>query len=268
MNQADDRAAQDMHEAASTRAYGGLSSEERRQQRRERLIEAGLDVFGRRGLSQSTMRDICTHARLSDRYFYESFANVQDVFEAVYVFLRGQLLERLHASMSGLASTQLSVAEAGLRTFFSFVREDPRRARIMLIDVLGQRYSRLGDRTQGHGAYQVQPYVDMFGDFFRAMYPGVDQLDIDVELVHQTMIGMTVQSAAAWADQGFDKSVDDMVRHNLFAWEGLDAWVQRLMAQHDERLRKGGLGVMDKRAASGRARQASGGGAAGKARAA
>lgn len=218
-------------EVTSARAYGGLTSEQRRQIRRDRLVEAGLEVFGRRGLSQSTMRDICTHARLSDRYFYESFGSVQDVFEAVYVNLRNALLTRLSEAMSQTTSSEVDVAAAGLTAFFGFVREDPRRARIMLIDVLGLRYSHLGESDPGNGVYQVAPYVSMFGDFFRALYPGVDELGIDVELVHQTMIGMTVQSAAAWADKGFDKSIDNIVRHNLFAWEGLDRWIKRLMAE-------------------------------------
>lgn len=220
---------------ASSRSYGGLSSEQRRQIRRERLIEAGLEVFGRRGLSQSTMRDICTRARLSDRYFYESFSNVNDVFEAVYVHLRDELVQRLHQAMVGHVPNQVSVAQAGLHAFFSFVKEDPRRARIMLIDVLGLRYSHLGEGDQGAGVYQVQPYVSLFGSFVRAMYPSVDASDIDVELILQTLIGMTVQSAAAWADKGFDKSVDDIVRHNIFAWEGLDAWMKRVVAQEDGR---------------------------------
>lgn len=221
-------------ESSSARAYGGMTSEERRQQRRERLIEAGLEVFGRRGLSQSTMRDICTHARLSDRYFYESFASVQDVFEAVYVHLRTQLLTRLYEAMRlKQEGRKVGVAEAGLHAFFSFVHEDPRRARIMLIDVLGLRYSHLGEGVgHAHGVYQVKPYIGLFGAFFHKLYPGLDGMGVDIELILHNLIGMTVQSAAAWADKGFDKSVDDMVRHNLFAWEGLDEWFQRISTGH------------------------------------
>ena len=222
--------------ASSNRAYGGLTSDERRQMRRQRLVEAGLEVFGNRGLSHSTMRDICTRARLSDRYFYESFASVQDVFEAVYVQLRGELLERLRAAMTNPSQSAQTVTEAGLRAFFEFVREDPRRARVMLIDVLGLRYSHLGEHQEDESSptvvYAVKPYVSMFGNFFRAMYPMADELDVDVELVHQTLIGMTVQAAAVWADRGFDLPLDDIVRHTVFAWRGLDAWVKEMI---DER---------------------------------
>lgn len=250
-------------EAAPTRAYGGMSSEERRQMRRQRLVEAGLEVFGRRGLPQSTMRDICTHARLSDRYFYESFMSVQDVFEAVYVHLRAQLLARLREAMANTVQVvgperalkrPVTVAEAGLRAFFQFVQDDPRRARIMLIDVLGLRYSHLGEAQDGDGVFQVAPYVSMFGDFFRAMYPHADELDIDVDMVHKTLIGMTVQSAAVWTDKGFDKSIDDIVRHNLFAWEGLDLWVQRMMAARGKQQGASALKVVATKRGAGKAK--------------
>lgn len=83
--------------------------------------------------------------------------------------------------------------------------------------------------------YSIKPYVSMFGDLFRVLYPRIDRLDVDVELIHQTLIGMRVQSAAAWADKGFDKSLDDIVRHNLFAWQGLDHWIKSLIAQSSPR---------------------------------
>lgn len=243
-------------DSSADRAYGGMSSEERRQMRRQRLIDAGLEVFGKRGLSHSTMRDICTRARLSDRYFYESFASVQAVFEAVYVQLRTDLLTRLHTAMSSQPANQMAVVEAGLRAFFSFVHEDPRRVRVMLIDVLGLRYSHLGEEDADDApehVYAVHPYVSMFGDFFRALYPRVDELDVDVELVHQTMIGMTVQSAAAWADKGFDKTQDNIVRHNIFAWQGLDQWVRRMMIERDAALAAAGDAASSKAAKSAKA---------------
>ena len=218
-------------DTSATRTYGGVSSEERRIERRQRLIDAALEVFGTRGLGQATMRDICTKARLTDRYFYESFANVQEAFEAVYTHLRGLLLVRLRVAMASVKPEASAVTEAGLRTFFEFVKEDPRCARIMLIDVLGLRYSNLGRGDLPEPVFAVQPYVSMFGDFFRALYPRIGEINVDVDLVNKMLIGMTVQSAAAWAERGFDMSVDDIVRHNLFAWQGLDDWVQGMLSK-------------------------------------
>jgi AcrR family transcriptional regulator len=213
------------------RNYGGVSPEARRQERRQRLVDAGLEVFGTRGLRQSTMRDICARARLTDRYFYESFANVQEAFEGVYTYLRTQLLARLHVAMAAVHPDEVKVAEEGLRAFFEFVREDPRRARIMLIDVLGLRYSKLGQREPDEDAYAIRPYVRLFGDFVRGLYPGVDKVDVDIEMALTMLIGMTVQSAAAWAQTGFTMSVEGLVRHNMFAWRGFDKWLRDMLAE-------------------------------------
>lgn len=69
--------------ATPARIYRGATAEARREQRRTKLIEAALDCFASRGVAHTTMRDICSQARLTDRYFYESFRNTKDAYEAV-----------------------------------------------------------------------------------------------------------------------------------------------------------------------------------------
>ncbi|RZI81903.1 MAG: TetR/AcrR family transcriptional regulator [Rubrivivax sp.] len=219
-------ATSDKVDTGSTRAYGGVGASERRLQRRQRFIEAGVEVFGTRGLGQSTMRDLCGEARLTDRYFYESFRRVEDVFEAVLADLTTQLVERLGSAMFAVPLRMDSVAEAGLRAFFGFMQEDPRRARIVLIDALSLRFSPARDRSVD----PIESYVELLRALYNALYPQAAGLGIDVGLLAKTLIGMTIHSGAVWAHDGFDKSIDDMVMYNLFAWHGLDTWIKRLIA--------------------------------------
>lgn len=184
-----------------------------------------MEVFGTRGLSQSTMRDLCAEARLTDRYFYESFRRVEDVFEAVYAELTARLVDKLSAAMFQAPLQMAAVADAGLRAFFSFVREDPRRARIMLIDAQALRFSK-----PRNVEIAVDGYISLLSALYRALYPAAADLDVDVEFLANNLLGMTTQSAAAWSRAGFDKSLDSMVEHNLFAWRGLDAWVNEMIA--------------------------------------
>ncbi len=51
------------------RLYRGISPSERRAQRRERLLEAGLQLFGTDGYADSSIRAVCTQASLNSRYF-------------------------------------------------------------------------------------------------------------------------------------------------------------------------------------------------------
>src|SRR3954449_7388105 len=66
------------------RTYGGVSADERVAARREKLLDAGLELFGTRGFATTGVKDICREARLTDRYFYESFANSEALFLAVF----------------------------------------------------------------------------------------------------------------------------------------------------------------------------------------
>jgi AcrR family transcriptional regulator len=57
------------------RNYAGLSADERRLARRERLIEGAIRAYGELGYRNTTVKAVCEAAGLTERYFYESFAN-------------------------------------------------------------------------------------------------------------------------------------------------------------------------------------------------
>lgn len=56
--------------AVKAGVYGGRTHEERRRERRERLLEAALEVWGTEAAGPVTMTRVCTTAGLSERYFY------------------------------------------------------------------------------------------------------------------------------------------------------------------------------------------------------
>lgn len=60
-------------EPAAPRHYGGLAPDARREQRRDRLLEATIDLVGEVGVLGLTVGGVCQRAGLSKRYFYESF---------------------------------------------------------------------------------------------------------------------------------------------------------------------------------------------------
>lgn len=216
-------------EITGARVYGGVAAEDRRTQRRQRFVEAGIEVFGTRGLSRSTIRDLCAEAKLTDRYFYESFRSVEDVFEAAYLELTEHLVQRLIGAMSRVPMRMETLAEAGLRSFFSFLHEDPRRARILLIDSLGLYFS-----APRNNNVRIDAYVGMLVQLYGTLYPKASGLDVNIGYVAKCLIGMTLHGGAVWAQDGFDKSVDEVVRHHLFAWRGFDAWVRQALPQPEE----------------------------------
>lgn len=121
---------------ATSRPYGGVPAEARREERRERLVEAGIELFGRDGYRTATIESVCRESGLAKRYFYESFATKEDLLSAVYDHLRVDLLDRV----AGGARSGTDGLTAVLRAFdglLSWVEDNPRGARVHLFEVLG-----------------------------------------------------------------------------------------------------------------------------------
>jgi AcrR family transcriptional regulator len=209
----------------SRRRYGGVSAEARQGQRRERLLDAALEVFGIEGYARATMRLVCAKARLTERYFYEQFTGLDDVFQ----ILHQQLSEGLIESVAQAYALHLSHAaddrlRACLRAFFQYIQDDPRRARILLMDAVFTGRTDVMDKTT-----TVQRLVQLLKHRIGQMYPGaLDQ--VDVELIAGGIVGMVIHTATIWAARGFSASIDQIIDHNLYAWRGLDGWLGDLDA--------------------------------------
>lgn len=133
------------------RIYAGVSAQQRRDQRRTALIEAGLQLFGTAGYLNAPVKNICAEAGLTQRYFYESFRDREDLLDAVYRSCVATLREATVAAATGyLAQVGESTDRSGVpeahiaalaRTafgaFLDTLTVDPRRARVILIEVVG-----------------------------------------------------------------------------------------------------------------------------------
>ena len=61
------------------RIYDGIDAGNRVENRKQKLLLAGLEVFGTDGYARATIKSICSKAQLTERYFYESFKNKEDL---------------------------------------------------------------------------------------------------------------------------------------------------------------------------------------------
>jgi AcrR family transcriptional regulator len=120
----------------ASRTYGGLSEAERVLERRERFLEAGLDVFGRVGLRGATVRGLCKAAGLTERYFYESFEDTDDLFCAVYEKQTAVLRDFFIAEVPQMPRDLHARVRTALDLYYSMMR-DERRVRVLYTEVMG-----------------------------------------------------------------------------------------------------------------------------------
>ncbi|WP_147132369.1 TetR/AcrR family transcriptional regulator [Nocardia ninae] len=133
-----------MARSATARSYGGISAENRRTERRIRLLAAAREIWGEAGLPAVTVRGVCKQAGLTDRYFYEHFANRDELLAAVADELREQLLAVLVQSGLTADGTAEDKLRSALGTFLQAIADDRRIHRIIASDfnavpVLAQR---------------------------------------------------------------------------------------------------------------------------------
>jgi AcrR family transcriptional regulator len=117
------------------RIYRGVGPRERQAERRTRLIDAAIEVFGTTGYRIATVDQVCTAAGLTKRYFYESFADSEALLLAAY----GRVIDDLQAELAAVVRTDDvdTTTRVMLAEFFARIDADPRRARLIFFEILG-----------------------------------------------------------------------------------------------------------------------------------
>lgn len=187
-------------ELPPTRSYRGLSQNERRAERRARLIAAAIAVYGERGYHQATVKAVCEAAGLTERYFYESFANSEalliDSFNAVTWSVLGAITQA--AKEAGRARTARS--RAMLHAYFAALQREPQSARVFLVEIRG--VSRAVDQAFDTALRAIGKEVARI-----VAPPGA----ADDELLQAGVVGGVIHIALRWIEDGYQPEIESVV---------------------------------------------------------
>lgn len=111
------------------RPWRGVSAEDRTAERRRRLQESCLNVVGADGVAATTVDRVCADAKLTKRYFYESFADLDALLLAAADELFGTVRTRMEAELPR-HSSRASRTHAALAVLIDTLSGDPRLARL------------------------------------------------------------------------------------------------------------------------------------------
>jgi AcrR family transcriptional regulator len=142
----------------SSRPYGGVSADERLAIRHQKLLDAGLELFGTRGIAATSIGDVCDQAGLTKRYFYESFATIDELAVAVFDQVTGRLAEQIAPSIVAGGGRDPRPA---LTAHASAVLADPRIARLLAVE---SRTAALAERRAGFARRAVDLWFTFTGE--------------------------------------------------------------------------------------------------------
>lgn len=189
------------------RLYRGMSAAERHAQRRERLLEAGLELFGTQGYAGTSIRAVSAAASLNSRYFYESFSSREDLLWHVFRRIIREDVAVVIEATAGAQSIE-EQARAGLRASWKLVTEDPRKARVLALEVIG-----VSERLEQMRRESRNAFADILVRNAMSIAGGSVTLRMDPALTARSLMGAVVQVLADWVTGDVDAPVEEIVEH-------------------------------------------------------
>ncbi|WAC93425.1 TetR/AcrR family transcriptional regulator [Mycobacterium sp. Aquia_213] len=184
------------------RDYDGKTASERVAERRARLVDAGIELFGEHGYAGTSIRAVLRQAGLRDRYFGESFADLDALLAAAY----DQLIDE-EASACRAAIDATTGASEGARAMIDAISRgldgNPGHARIKLREVFSGGPMVAVQRQEG-----LRKLAQLVAD----LLPAVDGVDDRKRL----LLGVGVVAAAdayllTWLDGELKLTREDVV---------------------------------------------------------
>ncbi len=189
------------------RRYRGESPVERQAARRTRLVAAGLKAFGSQGYGATTVRHVCGEAGLTERYFYESFTNKNDLFIAVYSHCVERVGAALVPALAAAQDTAEAKARALLDAYFGELERDPLFARVLLIEVLS-----LGPELEHVYRDAMALFTEHLQTDARPLLPRESVVEGRAEIVAAGLVGAIVHVAMRWVISNFERPREEVER--------------------------------------------------------
>ncbi|NVK42031.1 MAG: TetR/AcrR family transcriptional regulator [Oceanospirillaceae bacterium] len=189
------------------RVYRGRTSRERTEERRERLISAALSLYGDAGFRATTVKAVCQQAGLTERYFYESFANSEELLCAVCSSSMARMRGLAREAVERAGTDSTARLYASTRAYFDYLRAHPGHARIVLFEMEG------ASRTTGeHLRAELEKAVALIVELHFEALASPAPSGLEPELLSRALLGAIYQLAKEWTLSDFEIPSETLTR--------------------------------------------------------
>ncbi|MET7745896.1 TetR/AcrR family transcriptional regulator [Streptomyces sp. NPDC005385] len=184
-------------------------------ERRERLIQAGLELFAANAFDDVTVADVCARAKVSKRYFYEHFTDRESLLLAVH----RQQNEWLLAGVAAAVPQEPADLDALLRPMMTalvhLLADHPDSARVIYINAPRMELRRRG---------LLRKDAELFGRLIQDTAPGpADRLRRERVLLG--LVAGVTEVVIDWLEQGMADDAEVLADH-------LTAFALALLGDH------------------------------------
>jgi AcrR family transcriptional regulator len=154
-----------------------------------------------------TVKDICNEAKLTDRYFYESFKKSENLFQTIFLQLIDQLQQNVMQAIVQASADPKKMIESGLTALLTTLKNDPRMARIIYIDAM--LVQELHNQATIHET--MARFDQMIQAFVMLSMPHIKKTEDEISLVASGLNGYVTQIAIRWVMSGFKQSMEQVL---------------------------------------------------------
>ena len=168
-------------------------------------MEAGLDLAGSEGWQAATVRAVCARARLTPRYFYESFESRDALLLALFDELAAEAAGRVLAAVNAAPDEAEAKSRAAVAAFVDLLVEDPRKARVLFAEAMG--HEALARRRLD----VLKMFAGLIAGQAREFYRPPPESDRLVATTALLLAGGLAELLIAWLDGDLPSTRDELV---------------------------------------------------------
>ncbi|OLT43117.1 TetR family transcriptional regulator [Saccharomonospora sp. CUA-673] len=195
------------------RTWAGTTLADRRATRRTQLLDSGLELLGAGGSAAVSVRAVCRHARLTERYFYESFTDRDELIIAVHDLV---VTEAHQALVDAVAAAPVddrpARARAAVTAFVELIIDDPRKGHVLLLAPLAD------PALSSRGVERIPMFAALVRD---ELSDKVDEQDR--AMTATALVGGLANLFTAYLDGTLEVGRDRLVEHCVKLVLGIDA---------------------------------------------
>ncbi|MDQ8046525.1 MAG: TetR/AcrR family transcriptional regulator [Patulibacter sp.] len=189
------------------RAYGGVSNEDRRAQRRLRLMKAAGDLAAQGGRRAVTVRAVCEQAGLNQRYFYESFKSVDELLGAVFEAFAQAAFASMAAPIADRAESPLVGTERIMRNVVGLFAVAGTDSEAAIVGALGNE-AFLQRRTE-----LIAAAAELIAQGIEHLPGRGDHGPEATRIASFVIVGGVVEALVAWSAGRLSATEEQMVRY-------------------------------------------------------
>jgi AcrR family transcriptional regulator len=192
---------------------------------RERIATAAVELIGNNGYAVTSIEAICERAHAARSHFDRCFADLEDCFLSLHDEVTAEFCEQVMSAYGGPETWHDRIWAAGWAAM-RFLREDPVRARFLMVEVNGA-----GSSAQAHRDRIMQRCADLLD-------AGREELDdpksvsrCTAEVAAGAIYGtILTKIEAGWIDRG-EEFLPELIYMAVMPYLGARAAEDELLVQ-------------------------------------